>query len=351
MSRSKTILVGALVVVLALALYGYEEWTSSKGPQLNELLGDMPSDASAVIFLDFDKLRQSAFLSELYKWAPQPAVDADYAQFMRSTGFNYETDLNRIGISVSRQGGSLFALADGRFNRRKISAYAAQSGKRETHGGREVYSVALNGSPRHVTFTFLTDERIALTNGASLEAILSQAHGDADAQEWRERFRRLAGSPVFVVVRPDSSESPSRGPSHGNSLQQGEFGGLLNQLQWVTLAGKPSGDRLRVVCEGESATEAITRQLSEALNGVLALAQAGLSDPKVRQQLQPEVREAYQGVLKSADVTRIDRGETKSVRLIFDLTPQFLEAALSNPNIIPVLPHNKPPTNKGTIRN
>jgi hypothetical protein len=91
--------------------------------------------------------------------------------------------------------------------------------------------------------------------------------------------------------------------------------------------------------------------LSDVLNGLLVLAQAGLNDQKMRQQLQPEAREAYLELLKSAEVSRIDRGETKSVRLIFDLTPKFLEAARAAIPVAPVAPQNKPLSNKGTIRN
>ena len=63
------------------------------------------------------------------------------------------------------------------------------------------------------------------------------------------------------------------------------------------------------------------------LNGILLLAQSGLNGPQIRQQLDPQVREAYQEILKSADVSRIDRGETKSVRLVLDITSKFLTAA------------------------
>jgi hypothetical protein len=71
----------------------------------------------------------------------------------------------------------------------------------------------------------------------------------------------------------------------------------------------------------------------------------------MRQQLQPDVREAYLEMLKSADVSQIDRGETKSVRLMFDLTPKFLEAARTAMPVVPVAPQKKALPNKGTIRN
>jgi len=63
------------------------------------------------------------------------------------------------------------------------------------------------------------------------------------------------------------------------------------------------------------------------------------------------VREAYLEMLKSADARQIDRGDTKSVRLIFDLTPKFLEAARTAMPVVPVAPQRKAPRNKATIRN
>jgi hypothetical protein len=102
------------------------------------------------------------------------------------------------------------------------------------------------------------------------------------------------------------------------------------------LAGKPEGDRLRVVAEGEATSDNTARQLSDLLNGVLILAQAGLNGPQMRQQLNPKARDAYLEMLKGAEVSRIDRGETKSVRLIFDVTPKFLEAARVAPTAGPV---------------
>jgi hypothetical protein len=77
----------------------------------------------------------------------------------------------------------------------------------------------------------------------------------------------------------------------------------------------------------------------------------GLHEQKMRQQLQPAVREAYLEMLKSADVSQIDRGETKSVRLMFDLTPKFLEAARTAMPATPTAPQNKALPNKSTIRN
>lgn len=344
----------AVLVAGAIALYAYQRWHGSASIPRNELLAQMPADASAVLYIDLDALRQSPFLAELYKWAPQPKADADYVQFLQSTGFNYESDLDRLSVALLKHGkeSTLFAVAEGRFDRKKITAYASQSGTRETRGGREIFSVPVSGSTHRISFTFLRNDRIALTNDASLESSLSQPHADSDAQGWREQFRRLAGSPVFVVVRQDAGAGAALSARAPGGLQSPQLSALLDQLQWITIAGKPEADHLRVVLEGEGTADAPTRQLSEVIRGLLMLAQAGLNDPKLRQQLQPDVREAYLELLKSADVSQIDRGDTKSVRLMFDLMPNFLEAARAT--TMPPPPETLPkklPSNKSTIRN
>jgi len=343
----------AIVVVGLILVFGYERWSGSGYDPRNDVLAQMPAESSAVLYIDLDALRQSPFLTELYKWAPQAKADADYAQFLQSTGFNYETDLHRVGIAFLKhdETTTLLAVAEGRFDRKKISAYASQTGTRENHGGMEIFSVPLSGSTRRITFTFLRNDRIALTNGTSLEANLSLRPVDSDAQSWRERFRRLAGSPVFAVMRQDAGAGAALSTQAPRGWRSPQLSALIDQLQWITVAGRPDADRLRVVLEGESGAAAPTRQLSDVINGLLVLAQAGLSDRKMREQLRPEEREAYLELLKSADVSQIDRGETKSVRLIFDLTPKFLEAARTAMPAAPGVPQTKPFPNKSTIRN
>ncbi len=95
---------------------------------------------------------------------------------------------------------------------------------------------------------------------------------------------------------------------------------------------------MRVVAEGECNADATAQQLSDLLNGILVLAQAGLNDSKTRKQLDPAAREAYLELVKGADVSRIDRGETKTVRLVFDVTPKFLDAARAPAPITPPAP-------------
>src|SRR5271156_1692461 len=137
----------AVILVGAMVFYGYQRWGSSVSRSPNDVLRHMPADASAVLYIDLDALRQSPFLAELYKWAPQPKTDADYSQFLQSTGFNYERDLDRVSIALLKHGqeSTLLIVAEGRFDRKKISAYASQTGTRESRGGKEIFSVPVAG--------------------------------------------------------------------------------------------------------------------------------------------------------------------------------------------------------------
>src|SRR5205085_4395645 len=164
---------------------------------------------------------------------------------------------------------------------------------------------------------------IALTDDADLGIYLGASKRRGGVAEWRSRFERLAGSPVFAVIRQDGAALAAQAPG---GLRSPQLSTLLDQLQWITLAGKPENDRLRVVAEGES-TEATARQLVDLLNGVVILAQLGLNDAPTRQQLDPAAREAYLQLLQTADVSKIDRGDSKSVRVVFEITPQLLETA------------------------
>ena len=341
MKQQRWIIVLAVAVLCAAVFFGYQNWIAPQGASRRELLAQMPSDASAVVFLDFDELRRAPFVAKLYDWAPKPQSDADYAQFLRETGFDFERDLDRIAVAVKKRGTAsiLFAIADGKFDRTKISAYASKFGTATKNGGREIYSVPASGTSKTISFVFLKNDRIALTDDADLTVSLNASNRKEDAAEWRTRFERLAGSPIFAVIRQDAGAGSALAAQAPGGLRSLQLSTLLDQLQWITLAGKPDNELLRVVAEGECATDATVSQLADLLNGVVILAQAGLNAPKTRQQLDPAAREAYLELLRSADISKMDRGGTKSVRLVLEITPKFLAAARM---VAPALPDATP---------
>ena len=326
MPKTKLLFVLVVAFVLCTVFFlGYRRWSPHDSmANRAELLSLLPADTSAVGFLDLQQLRNSPLLAQLMPWAPQPPPDSDYAQFIQSTGFDYERDLDHLAVALNRQSGtdSIFAVAEGRFDRKKIDAYAARFGSLKTADGRTLFAVPINGSERKAYFTFFRADRIAWANDSSY---FFQHPAQGNPQDWRDRFSRVAGTPLFVVLRQEAlpAEALARAPGGFRSPQ---LAALLSQLQWITISGKPEGNVLRVVIDGESVTEATAHQLKEFLSGLVVLAQMGLNDVKTRKQLDPDVRQSYLDLLQSADIQQVDRGTSKSVRVILDVTAKLLQA-------------------------
>ena len=118
---------------------------------------------------------------------------------------------------------------------------------------------------------------------------------------------------------------------------------LLEQLQWISIAGKPEADQLRLVAEGECLSDQSISQLNDVLQGAFILAQNGLNDPKLRRQMNPQEREAYLEILKSADIQKIERGEWKTVRLVLSITPKFLDVVRVSSFGMPLRDPSAPP--------
>src|SRR6266446_4880266 len=348
--RTRIGLAAVVLILSASAFFAYRKWGARNGPARQEALALMTTDATAILFVDFSELRQAPFVAQLYAWAPKLQADADYAQFVKETGFDYERDLDHMAIAVLKRGqdSALFAILDGKFDRQNISAYALKDGTSAKVGGREVFSVPSSGTAKKISSVFLRNDRIAVTNDPDLAALLNAKKPSEDVAEWRTRFERLAGSPVFAVFRQDASVGAALAAQAPGGLRSPQLSSLLDQLQWITVAGKPENNLLRVVAEGECTAEATAKQLVDVMNGVVILAEGGLNDPKVRQQLDPAMRDAYLELLKSAEVSKIDRGDTKSVRLVLEITPGFLDAARKAPPVIPDSAPNKRLPGKAT---
>src|SRR5258708_15116279 len=268
--RRWTLSIAAILLAGCLAgLDAYWHWHDSGAATRDAVVSAMPPDASAVLFADLAELRRAPFAAELYNWIPKGQADAEYSQFLRETGFDYERDLDRAAIAVIKgeNESKLFAVAEGRFDRAKIEAYVSQSGTRENRGGREIFSVPLSGSARRISFVFLSKERVALADAENLAGLLAPSPNSADLREWRERFTRLAGSPVFAVIRQDAGAGSALAAQTPGGFQSPQLSALLDQLQWITLAGRPQDKALRIVAEGEGHSEQTARQRAGMVNG------------------------------------------------------------------------------------
>jgi hypothetical protein len=347
--------IGLAVAVLAFSaagFWGYQKWSGPARASRNDLLALMPAEASGVFFADFAELQKAPFIAQLYAWAPKPQVEPEYAQFIKETGFDYEKDITRISIAIFKNAkrNTFLAVVNGRFDQKKISAYALQRGKSNpTENNRTVFLVPLADASQTLQFMFLRADLLVITNDdLGKEKLHDILHSNAGRGKWRARFERLAGSPLFVVVRQDAALGSTLAAQAPGGLRSPQLSLLLDQLQWITLAGKPENDRLRVVTEGECASESTARQLVDMMNGVVIFAQAGLNDTKTRQQLDPAARQAYLELLKNTEVSKLDRGDTNSVRVVFEITPEFLEAASHASSTAPESAPDKTPPGKST---
>jgi hypothetical protein len=322
--------------LVAVFLLAYFVWFHPQSSGRNALLPLMPEDSRTVLFIDLTDLRKAPFFADLLAWAPKPDADQEYRQFVRDTGFDYEKDLDRLAVAFIQQDAQkiFFGVADGHFDARKIKAYAVKNGALQNSGGVEIFSLPIAGSSARLVFTFLTKNRLAFTNSNDFGSWLHRAKAINDA-EWREHFTRVAGSPVFAVVRNEALKDAFGGEAGSQDLARRATGGfsspqlssLLAQLQWLTVAGKPENNTLRVALDAESLEEKNAQHLADLLNGVVLLARVGLSNAKTQQQLSAATRQSYLALLKSVDVSRINRPDAKSVRLVFDVTPDLLKSA------------------------
>jgi hypothetical protein len=326
MLNRKKLVLGLLTLVAVLALLFFRSHGRDSQSAREDLLSRLPADSTSVVYMDFQELRASAFLLQILSWAPRPQPEEEYGKFVQATGFDYERDLDRVGVSFSgsAQSPKTMAVAEGRFDRKKIESYSAHFGALKTANGKTIYAVSLSNPTRTAYFTFLRDNQVAICNDASC---FFQASGKSmNSEEWRAHFLRMAGTPLFAVMRQDSQLLTALSQRTPGGYRSPQLATLLGQLQWVSVGAKPEGDELRVAADGETSNELVIRQLNDMLSGLLILAQAGLDDPKSRKQLDPKLREAYAGLLKSAEVQKLDRGTSKSVRLIFQITPQLLDS-------------------------
>jgi hypothetical protein len=158
--KGRVLLLGlGIVAAIAAGWYVRSRLATTGGP-VPELLRQLPADATLYAYADLAALRQSAFLHKLDKLTTPQQTDADYDAFVRATGFDYTRDLDRIALAARQSPQQLLVLAEGRFDRQRITDYARRTGHSEQQNGREVLIVPTTQPGRLMAFTFLDAGRI-----------------------------------------------------------------------------------------------------------------------------------------------------------------------------------------------
>lgn len=114
-----------LTLAGAAALYlGVNAWRNSRTLSETEMLRRLPTAGAVVFSLDFAQLRHSGLFDNLA--SSKVVEEADYQAFVRDTGFDYKRDLDLALVSFAPSG--TFFVVRGRFDWKKLEAYAKQSG-------------------------------------------------------------------------------------------------------------------------------------------------------------------------------------------------------------------------------
>jgi hypothetical protein len=339
-TRAKKLRIGACLAAcaaIAAALIGanFLPGRAMQASPSTGLLDALPAGASSLVYVDLVAVRASSFYQHRPDKGPIAVPNQDYADFVRSTGFDFEKDLDRVVVASwfapsGKDSRKDVAIAEGRFDQAKIRDYALRHGKMDHQQGREVFlfpaSAQGGGTYGGSTAFFLDDHRIALVAGQRIDILLNGHSSDSSADPVRQRAARLDGAAAFAIMRV-----PPIPEDTGNPALQGAAGAqilsLVRSVQWITLAARPEGDNVRISLEGECDTSENAHQLQSALELLRAFGRMGLESPKTKQSMNPAALASLENVLNSAEVTQA----AERVRILVELTPDIFNAAPDKP--------------------
>jgi hypothetical protein len=334
-SRQRALIaVAALFCVVAVGagVYFYRLRGSLAPPvagRAPDLLSQLPADAPVVAYIDVAALRglqHSPWAALLGLTSPGPRVDREYAEFVRETGFDYSRDLDRLAIALWPEGfpasdrsaseTRILSIADGRFDEKKIEAYALRTGTAVPRSTRVVYEIP--GAPP-TAFEFDSPQRISLASSENPAAMLADSGAPAPDAVMRARIERVAGAPMFAVARTDNLPPGF----YANFKSVPQFDRVARSVRSLSLAGKPEGDKIKLALDAECDSMKSALELATMLDGLRFFGGVALADPKSRRQMTPEQWTFLKAILDHVKVTHQDNW----VRLALDLTPEMLGAS------------------------
>lgn len=286
-------LAGLVVVLCALAVWRFAV------PHAQMPLEDfryLPADAAIAANIDVSALRNSTLVRAVVQSQATPEMEKDYAEFVRSTGFNFETDLDSVALSVSGrdEARTLNAVLRGRFDRSRFQQYI--DGRRQSSSARRGTTIDVLAGPSGRTFrlAFADSDRLLFSNSAQpaamndmvdlvhhygapiekrLKSLNLMEHLQPQSQAWVCADMDKAGTLSF----PFSGGSPG---SPGTSFTAD----LLRGSRLVLTSAHLDNENLELRMVADYPTEAEARRVAQSLSGLRALlsALATRQKPRVR---------------------------------------------------------------------
>jgi hypothetical protein len=329
MYRRFVILLVVLLVAAGAVYLSTERKPVTIGPEgVPELAWLAPADFTSLLYVDAILLRQSTFLSKLIdELEAAPMEDADYVEFVRATSFDYTRHLARAllaqlpGDAASREP-TTFAVAEGRFDRARIAAYALKSGRAQKRENLEVFTVTPGKPPRATHFVFLREDRVAVSNAPEpFPLFAAAAQPAALPDEMRRRVARVGGAALFALTRAQRTREGVL--VFGSRIQ--ELQPVLQHVDWVSLAARPEAEGLKVALEAECASPRAAIEAAQSLQAFLLLARFLLDDVKLRQQFPPHLLTLVDYLARHGDV----RHAEQRVQMRLDIPAEVLRSVVS----------------------
>jgi hypothetical protein len=249
----------------------------------------LPTADGVVVSVDVARIRQSDLFDDLT--GAKAVQDADYTTFVRDSGFDYRKDLDQVFASFTPSGN--FFVVKGRFDWKKLEAYARQSG-----GACYDKLCHMPGSSpdRRISFVPLAGDVMGLAVSTEELAASRLLHGET------QRPIKNQPEPVWVSVPGSALARTSRGIPGASLLAQSVTG-----VEDVTLTLGPEGTGSKATSfalrfDAECRTQQDAENLAGQLKAYTSILQAALAHQK-----QAPDPSDLSGVLTAGQFHQLDR--------------------------------------------
>ena len=316
--RRRRLWIAILLLLVAVAITSLVLLRRRAAPETVRLL----PEADAVLFVDLGLVRLGTQVPHI----PEVQREADYAAFVRETGFEFERDLDEVALAVHPvppppQAGKPLAgpaplpyrtseIFEGRFQGERLTAYLKKLAQNiERYRGADIHNIPYEG--RRVRVALLGVDMVAVSNEDDpgvMRGIIDRYHALANPLSGpslvRENYRRVPlGSVAWAIGRiPAVQAGASAGGADAARMAEQIAGGST-----VVASLRYTGS-IQFRVEAVTAGEAEAKQLGESVGMLLALFRgAGSSlqgegpDPDVKAFFDSiEVRQEEQSLVVSA---------------------------------------------------
>lgn len=246
------------VLAATLGWWGYRNGLFGGGSDAR-LLERLPTQDAVVLSIDFSALRSSGLLQKL---APSQALqEPEYAAFVRDSGLNYQTDLDRALVAFAPDG--TFLLVRGRFDWAKLDNYA------RAHGGSCANGLCrmVGSAPdRRISYLPLNRHLMALAVSRDDVAATRLQHSGP------QRLIDAPADPLWLTI-PAAALKRGVGLPPGAQMFLSGIGGAEQVLLSVGSSGPDLEARMKVDCHSPQEAMALALQMQKAattLSDVLA---------------------------------------------------------------------------------